>query len=372
MRQTSGTTRTTIGHQSTRLFERPNVSLKLNSAIKEPPLSTMKRPPPMMKKPPPSITAFDLRGIHPSTSSSSSSIFTPVLRSSMSPSPRAMPTSTEVEMLRKQLEKLEAKFQSVSTRFREQTELHACDKARADQYEKECARLQTKLERKTENMMDKGVQTIDQLTPSPTPPPLLPIVVRRPSPLPLRRPSPDSVSIGTSPMRVQVSSSPARRTPPRWNTSPSPRTEQPVREASRRPSITPIHAPNTTSTTLVRAKNLLDNLKDDEEFLYSHFDRLDGGKSGSLSRDLCLAMVSLIFEEKQIHRSATIPKVICSRMLRSLGSSSNGVSSNRSVGSSSVTCLHRENLIEFIKLVLEFVIEEERATTLVPNSSSSG
>ena len=366
------------GHQ--RLMEGPPlyISMKLNSTVKEPPLSTMKTRRPLentIRRPPPSISAFDLRE---NRSSTSSSILTPVLRSSISPSPRAMVTP-EVESLRKQLENLETKFQSISTRFREQAELHACDKARAERYEHECERLQSLLDnRKKPALIDASVQTnAEYTTPSPTPPPLLPVVIRRPSPLPSRRilAGEETISIGTSPMRfhASTSSSPARRTPTRWSKSPiAARIEEPS-GGSIKPTSTISATPAcnmTPSTALVRAKNLLDNLQDSKASIYSHFDQLDNGKTGSLSRDLCLAMISLVFEEKQIRRTSNIPKVICSRMLRSIGSCTGGVSSNRSASSSSNSTLQRENLLEFFKLVLDFVIEEERVTPVVSNQSS--
>lgn len=46
------------------------------------------------------------------------------------------------------------------------------------------------------------------------------------------------------------------------------------------------------------------------------FDRLDGAKTGWLSRDVCLVMLSLLLEERGI-RHFSIPKVICSRVCSS-------------------------------------------------------
>ena len=375
MRQSSNS-HPPIGHQNTRLLPRSQLSLKLNSSVKEPPLSCVKKHPPVLKRPPPCISAFDLRGIHPSTSSSalsSTSIFTPVLQASRSQSPRGIPRNHEVDALRKQLENLEAKFTSVSTRFREQSEMHACDKARADRWERECERMQALLDSK-KSCVDVAVQTLEIVVPSPTPPPLLSLVVRRPSPLPTRRPSPEAVSIGTSPLRVtaHVSNSPARRTPPRWNTSPVITKADPPSERPRRPSVSPVPALVPASSISIQAKQLLDNLTEHAHGVHAHFDRLDCSKTGYLNRDLCLGMISLIFEENKIHRSANIPKVICSRMLRSVANSGGGVATNRSTGSSHTTSLHREDLLEFMKLVLQFVIDEERSSSIALNSSSAG
>jgi hypothetical protein len=46
------------------------------------------------------------------------------------------------------------------------------------------------------------------------------------------------------------------------------------------------------------------------------FDRLDGAKTGWLSRDVCLVMLSLLLEERGI-RHFSIPKVICSSVCSS-------------------------------------------------------
>ena len=113
-----------------------------------------------------------------------------------------------------------------------------------------------------------------------------------------------------------------------------------------------------------RAKELLETLESDEEFLQilnQSFDKLDGAQSGCLSRDLCLALASMVLKERGI-QSCVIPKVICSRMLRSLASNLSRFDDNhRASVALSAASLRKDLAPDFLRLVLEFIIEEDRS-----------
>ena len=94
------------------------------------------------------------------------------------------------------------------------------------------------------------------------------------------------------------------------------------------------------STLADWARELLDSIE--SVSLESEFDKLDPTGSGSISRDLCLELIRNV-----VALPCAIPKVICSRMLRTV--------------SHGTVLLHRATLGKFFRLVLEFIIEQEKA-----------
>jgi hypothetical protein len=89
------------------------------------------------------------------------------------------------------------------------------------------------------------------------------------------------------------------------------------------------------------------------ESILDQFDKVDGPHAGSINRDACLVMISLLLESKGV-RHCSIPKVICSRIMRSVNAAASPS------GTANDLSLKRDAAIEFVKLVLDFILEQER------------
>ena len=241
------------------------------------------------------------------------------------------------EQMHQHLLRLEKGLSEAMNKLEEQARVHEKDKARADgmetEYEK-MKRIVQEMELKRIAMKDIGVQTMA------APAPLL-ISVRR-SIRPARNfvqavgevktPDPPGISVVSEKENVSNTLDIVKHNPP--------------------PNMT---KGALTSKTLnppgATAHEVLGDLGAKDPALlksvYMHFDKLDGGNLKALPRDSCLLMASLLLEERGI-RHTSIPKVICSRMLKSVSQGTDGIT------------LMRESACEFFQKVLEFIIDQER------------
>ena len=104
-----------------------------------------------------------------------------------------------------------------------------------------------------------------------------------------------------------------------------------------------------------QARSLLDCLEDPELISMAEqcFDSLVDDED--ISRDTCLELVPLVLSRFGTNLHCTLPKVICSRMLRSL------TSSRFDGGTPVAPRLKRKDVMRFIRLVLEFIVAEDKA-----------
>ena len=135
----------------------------------------------------------------------------------------------------------------------------------------------------------------------------------------------------------------------------------PPKQQTARHSAGPTPAASAAKDLLVKAVNEDSDL---EKSIYDHFSKLDGSHEGCISRDACLVMMSLLLEERGL-RHCSVPKVICSRILKSVAVNTSKISvsetpllspSGRSLG----PVLRREFALDFVKQALEFIIDQER------------
>lgn len=229
------------------------------------------------------------------------------------------------EHMQHHLLRLERGLSDAMKQLSNQAETCEKEKAKAEELQLECERM-TKivqlLELKRIGMKDIGVQTVS------APAPLL-LSVRRSGPV--KAPGLHFVQAGRD-IEPQSAKVDKENSPLKANTK------------FYRKSTTP-KPPGATAHKVL--EELHGKERDLMDSIHLHFDKLDGTNSKILSRDSCLLMASLLLEERGI-RHASIPKVICSRMLKSMTQSNDGLT------------LHRELAHVFFQKVLEFIIEQEK------------
>ena len=231
-----------------------------------------------------------------------------------------------MEQMQRHLAKLERGFEDASRQLLQQSESHARDLARATRLEAECARLEQMVQRIDQariGMKDAATQTL--VAPAP-----IAAIARRPLP-----PQPMLQSTRMTPLLVVHDEQPSIVTPVETpemhdvivagNENVDPNIRRVSTIASKFGSVTRPRSAGSVgrksavelSATAVSAKRILDEIDKEDaattQSVLEQFDKLDGGKSGVLSRDLCLVMTSLLLEERGI-RHCNIPKVICSRV----------------------------------------------------------
>jgi len=289
-------------------------------------------------------------------------------------SPRLLGSSDEVRRLRTEVDKLEKQLCESRQRYEEESRARIKEKA---ELESECRRLKRMLDNKYQTR-DIGTQTatapvpipvslMRRTRPSPTPPIPIPQQVYEqedpkenvvhtvvpPTPVAFKESSPRKLI--TSSLKGSPKAS-LRRALASQTNSPRPVVLPP--KANRRVSVGP-------TPTASAAQTLIDKLNEDETLfvraINDHFVRLDGGNDGFIPRDACLVLVSLVLEEQGL-RHCAVPKVICSRLLKSVTANVSRMSDVPPSPSGKPTgpVLRREHATEFIKLALEFILDQER------------
>ena len=245
-------------------------------------------------------------------------------------------TTPAYEEMQKHLLRLEKGLSDAMRKLAEQADANEKDKEKASYLEVECVRMTrivNEIELKRIGMKDVGVQTV---------------VISAPAPLTL------SVRRNLPTTRNFVQAPPSRDIL-------SPETPEPVKCEKENIACCSVVIPPavsfknknqaTESGTGVTALRVLQDFTEKRdtvsEKVLAQFDKLDGKNLKALPRDTCLLMASLLLEEMGI-RHAAIPKVICSRMLKSVTQSTDGLT------------LKRDAAPEFFQKVLQFIIEQER------------
>jgi hypothetical protein len=246
--------------------------------------------------------------------------------------------------------------------------------------DKECIRLRKLLNDRRHGVNQRDASTQTEAAPGPVNISLM-RRVRAPQPVepPVRDVFEDKENVTTNPVvevvmktKNAVPNSPvvrSRASPVMLKGSPKASLR---RALNSRPILIPPKLPSRRlsmgpSPSASAAESLLDKLlNDDRDFhkcISDNFSKLDGSNEGCISRDSCLVMVSLLLEEKGL-RHCSVPKVICSRILKSVAAEP-PVSPDGKIGCGPV--LRRENASEFVKQALEFIIDQER-----PSVATSG
>ena len=262
--------------------------------------------------------------------------------------------------LRAEVDKLEKQLVDTKQRLDEESRNRIKERG---ELELECRRLKRMLE-KRHITKDFGMQTMSAPVPmpvslmrraraSPTPP--LPQQVyeddQKENQVVLAPPTPIKL---TSSLKGSPKAS-LRRALASQSNSPRPVV---LPKSNRRVSVGP-------TPTAATAQSLIDKLNDDDALFVKavndHFARIDGSNDGYIPRDACLVMVSLILEEQGL-RHCAVPKVICSRLLKSVTANVSRMSDVPPSPSGKHTgpVLRREHATEFMKLALEFILDQER------------
>lgn len=297
-------------------------------------------------------------------------------------SPRGMSISSDdgVKRLKAQIERLEKELADAKARHSEESRVHASEMSRLRE---ECHRLRKS---KTLNKSkDESTQTVpvplfvpsrslkrtpredqvdeskiftDQVeVPVKSVPPVIEEGERQPLP-PVMEDEKENGDL--SPIREQsvkhfVIGSPRLRnlTSPKIKASPKASLRRALSGNSVANQLAPTKRPSIGITPAgAIAKDLLDKLsRNDSELRESILEQFDQIGSDAIPRDTCLVMVSLLLEKKGM-RHVSIPKVICSRILKSVAPPS--------PPSGSLLGLRKDSAVEFFKQVLEFVYEQER------------
>ena len=298
--------------------------------------------------------------------------------SSRSPqsSPRLLGSTDEVRRLRRELEKFDKQLCEAKQRFEEESRARIKEKA---ELESECRRLKRMLDNRH---MTKDVGTQTMVAPIPMPVSLMRRT--RVSPSPPIPPAPQQVfeddtkensvviveKVALPPTPVAKKDSSPRIIASSLKGSPkaSLRRALAPQNKSPRPVVLPKTARRVSvgqTPTAAAAQALIDKLNNDDTLfvkaINDQFNRLDGSHDGRISRDACLVMVSLLLEEQGL-RHCTVPKVICSRLLKSVTANVSRMSDVPPSPSGKQTgpVLRREHATEFMKLALEFILDQER------------
>lgn len=301
-------------------------------------------------------------------------------------SPRPSSDSSQVEALRAQLLKLESRFHEASRLLLEESETQTRDRDKISRLEAECERLRQVVENvqlKRINMKDAAAQTLG------APPPIVGGIMRV---RPRRTETPRIKQTEPQVLKAIENVTPAKpvaiqkqQTPPvpvQYAQSPVGAGKRVSAIASRFGSAVAPRAPSGGALRKIlpaseglsgnaeKAHSLLIEILEDNQNtisgLVAQFDKLDGAKSGALPRDLCLALVSLVLEDREM-RHISIPKVICSKMLKEVINSKSSMLMVDSLpptpgklADGRTVSLRRDHVPEFFKLALEFIIDQER------------
>lgn len=288
----------------------------------------------------------------------------------------------QFEILQENLSQLELKFHLASKRLQEEAESHAKDREKLRSLETECDRLRLvvdDLELRRINMREVATQATC------APPPIIGISrlnrknchVLRPIENLLTSKQPPSSPVKTvnaTPVKMTQSPVVSIQTPVRESSPKLHRVETIINRFGENRQKPPIPRKSGTgdrghlSRNALIIQGLIEDLVEEGSETVSniccHFDRLDGSKSGLLSRDLSLVLISLLLEEKGV-RHCNIPKVICSKLLKEvINSKSSFIDLAATPGSESnrpVVCLRRDHVIDFSKLAFEFILDQERS-----------
>lgn len=306
-----------------------------------------------------------------------------------------LPTTDEVRRLRAQLERFEKDLTQAKQRFDDESRAHAAEKARLRD---ECERLKRLHNKSRPQTKEIAVQTIPMPICVPTrrfqrpnretrdlpsddvfaDPPKVGVLPTIPeTSIQVAETSDDkentSVRVLATPKKQIEDSAPVAHSPkpvsmnillssPRVKASPKAALRRALAGQSVAAALPRKTAPRTSigpTATASATKEFVDQISEKHpqacESILEQFDKVDGPHKGSINRDACLVMISLLLESKGV-RHCSIPKVICSRIMRSVNSAASPS------GTASDLSLKRDLAIDFVKLVLEFILEQERPT----------